>query len=64
MNDTAAPPASRATAAKTMADIVGLGGRHVKAYTPDKPLAEMTPEELESALSAVIDSDSGTLAKR
>lgn len=51
MRDPGAPAAAKAQAARTLAEMVGALGRHAPPPTQaDKPLTEMTREELEKEL--------------
>lgn len=53
LRDPMAPAASKASAARTLAEIAGLLGKHAKApETEAKPLAAMSREELLSELQS------------
>lgn len=54
MRDNDAPAAARAQAARTLAELAGVLGRHAKPPAPaGKPIAEMSRAEIEAELTAM-----------
>lgn len=52
--DPASPPAARASAARTLGEVIGLVGRHSRPHGEDgPPVQEASRAELEARLSAI-----------
>ncbi len=53
MSEKDTPTAAKVSAARTMADLLGMGGRHTKPLDLNKPVNEMTADELEREIAAI-----------